>query len=74
MMKSASSISLLNHVVFATKGLPITSEKLGLTAALENLGLEARMQIQAELRRIFQLIDDGSRFAEIDVQEVGRLP
>jgi spermidine synthase len=63
-----------NHVVFATKGLPITSENLGLTAALENPGLQAHLQIQAELRRIFQLIDDGSRFPEIDVQELGRLP
>ena len=60
-----------NHVVFATKGLPITSENMGLSAALENRGLEAQAQIQPELRRIVQLIDDGSRLPAVDVREVG---
>lgn len=60
-----------NHVVFATKGLPITSENMGLNAALENRGLEAQAQIHPELRRIMQLIDDGSRLLTVDVREVG---
>ncbi len=62
-----------NHVVFATKGLALTSENMDLAAALQDRSPVAHLQLQAELGRIFQLIDDGSRFPTIDVREIGGL-
>ena len=63
-----------NHIVFATSGLPINLGTMGLTAALELLGLDAHTQIQSELQRIVQLVDDENRFPAIDLHAIGRPP
>jgi len=44
-----------------------------LAAALQDRSPVAHLQLQTELGRIFQLIDDGSRFPTIDVREIGGL-
>ncbi len=62
-----------NHIVFATKAQALSSENMDLHAALDGRGPVVHLQLQTELGRIFQLVDDASRRPPVDTGEIGGL-
>lgn len=60
-----------NHVVFATKGMAISAKTMGLERALDARSRVAQLELREEFQRIAQLVDDGSRFPNIDALGTG---